>query len=215
MKKKLIFISWFLLFSLSLFPLVSCSISETQNLNQKINEQNSVKDIVMNVETKYKISPGGYYGFDALNIVTVTDESKNTNFNNKDKLQQLFFPNGNWKELIKSNESNWKTYRAENFSDINLFKKFFEYAKNFENISQKALNPIPFDKNDINFNNISNEYVNGYMEIITYSKDAFKMSYVDLYFSLSDEKVWLSTKKNYYVLFRYNIFPEIESTEKN
>ena len=105
MKKKLIFISWFLLFSLSLFPLVSCSISETQNLNQKINEQNSVKDIVMNVETKYKISPGGYYGFDALNIVTVTDESKNTNFNNKDKLQQLFFPNGNWKELIKSNES--------------------------------------------------------------------------------------------------------------
>ncbi|MDE5553153.1 MAG: hypothetical protein K2I67_01250 [Malacoplasma sp.] len=201
MKRKVAFISGFSLFSSVLLTLVSCASSENQNLNQSINQQNDIKDLVMNVGTKYAISENETTGKKILTIGGNLDESKKITFNydNENEWKKVIFPNGNWKEL----NDYWlgKKYQAKNFSNPSLFENFFSYGKDFRNLTKEKINE--FDKEDINFNNIHNKYISGYAEIKIYEKEipTYKSIYLSLYFSLAKEKLWETTKNNYDISF--------------
>ena len=97
-----------------------------------------------------------------------------------------------------------KKYQADNFSDSSLFKNFFSYGKNFNNLAKEKINK--FDTKDINFNNINNQHISGYAEIKVYTEEPkYKSIYLSLYFSLAKEKVWQTTKSNYDLSFTITV----------
>ncbi|MBD5446016.1 MAG: hypothetical protein HDR31_01720 [Mycoplasma sp.] len=129
MKRKIAFISGFSLFSSVLLTLVSCASSENQNLNQSINQQNDIKDLVMNLGTKYDIFEDEAKGTKILTINGNVDESKTTSFSYGDEQEwkKIIFPNGNWKEL--NDYSLGKNIKQIIFQILVFLKIFFLMEK--------------------------------------------------------------------------------------